>query len=405
MKKGTILRRVISIALSLALVVYAGYHFYSAYHDVIKTEYALDYTYHRSVSLKGFFVRNEEPVQSSAEGIVSYCQSSGTKVPAGHVVAKVFSNSDQAAVQAQIDAIDETLQSISGLQTAGTQLTADVQLLDTRINQSLNTMLSITDSGTVAGYDMATTELIQLLNKKQITLGTAGDFTAYIADLNAKKASLAASLTSYGQITTPSAGYFVNGSDGCETVIDFETVADLTLEQVNNALNTQPKQTGAVGRVLYTNEWYVTAVADQSISQLVQLSDKVQITVPIISDQVYDCEVTALNVDYATNQAVLVLKCSQLNSKIANARIEDVQLRINTYQGLRVNQSALRVVDGITGVYVVDGISAAFKPVDIAYSDTDFVICKYDPSHTQGLKQYDEVIVNGGDLYDGKVIR
>ena len=109
--------------------------------------------------------------------------------------------------------------------------------------------------------------------------------------------------------------------------------------------------------------------------------------------------------NYADGNAVLVLRCSQMNSEIAKARNEKIQLRMHTYHGMRINQSALRVVDGITGVYVVDGISAKFKPVNIIYSDTGFAICAYDTTNSNALKQYDEVIVRGGDLYDGKIIR
>ncbi len=405
MKKGIILRRILSITLSVALVAYLAYHIHSASSDVIQTEYALDYTYHQTVSLQGFFIRNEQVLSTPSGGVVGYCQPSGTKVPAGHVVAKVFSDSNQAAVQAQIDSIEETIESVSALQTAGTQLSADVQLLDSRINQTLISMLSIADKGIITNYDVVTNQLLQLLNKKQITLGTAGDFSGYIAELTEKKNNLAASLQAFDQITTPTAGYFVNGSDGCETSADLASLKDFTVADVNRLLSKTVKQTNAVGRVVHTNEWYVTAVAEQGITQIVHLNDIVQITVPLISDQTYDCQVVALNVDYATNQTVIVLRCSQINEKIANARIEEVKLRLQTYQGLRVNQSALRIIDGITGVYVVDGICATFKPVDILYSDTDFVICKYDATHTKGLKYYDEVIVSGGDLYDGKVIR
>jgi hypothetical protein len=94
-----------------------------------------------------------------------------------------------------------------------------------------------------------------------------------------------------------------------------------------------------------------------------------------------------------------------MNQQLAQARIENAQLRLRTHRGLRVNQAALRVVDGVTGVYVVSGITAKFRPVDILYSDTDFAICAYDAANTNSLVQYDEVIVRGGDLYDGKIIR
>ena len=70
------------------------------------------------------------------------------------------------------------------------------------------------------------------------------------------------------------------------------------------------------------------------------------------------------------------------------------------------------VVDGEKGVYVRRGNVARFRKLNIVYSDQTYVISATasqdgepivdDPGNY--LKQYDEVILEGKDLYDGKII-
>ena len=88
----------------------------------------------------------------------------------------------------------------------------------------------------------------------------------------------------------------------------------------------------------------------------------------------------------------------------------------NTYSGLRVSSKALRfkstgneAPDGtldsssVTGVYVVTGMTARFVPVNIVYSNEGYAICE--ASKEDGsLKLYDEIIVKGKNIYDGKII-
>ncbi len=406
MKKNIKLRVILSVGLSLLLLVYVIYQIYVSHTSVVETEYALDYTYHQTIPMQGFVVRNEEVInQKIPEGIISYCQPNGSKISSGHLLAKVFSNSEQAATQTKIDELDNTINNLSELQMTGTQIAADAQVLDTRIDQSIYELLTIAGSGKLNNLESVSNDLLQLLNKKQIALGNAGNFDTYIENLKAEKSKLESGMDAYTEIYSEQSGYFIGGDDGYETVIDYQDILATDLNKLNHALNFQASASGSVGKIIASNEWYILSSISQVQSQSMKLGDFVEVTVPLLSDDVYQCEVMALNVDYIAKQTVLVLKCSQMNDEIATARKENFELRTNSHQGLRINQAALRVVDGITGVYVVDGISASFKPVEILYSDNDFVICKYDPQKTSGIKQYDEVIIEGIDLYDGKVIR
>ena len=206
-------------------------------------------------------------------------------------------------------------------------------------------------------------------------------------------------------VTASQSGYFLNEADGLENTLDYEQVKELTATEITNALAQATMPASNVGKIVVGNEWFLTAVTSQAVAQQIGLDSKVTVTIPVLSDQEYVCTVEALNIDYSADTVALVLKCGQVNPEILGARKVDAQLRTNTYRGLRVRSDALRVVDGITGVYVVDGIAATFKPVELLYSDSGVAICKYDTTKSNYLKIYDEVIVEGSGIYDGKVIR
>lgn len=61
------------------------------------------------------------------------------------------------------------------------------------------------------------------------------------------------------------------------------------------------------------------------------------------------------------------------------------------------------------GVYVRFGSELTFKEIVPLYSDNSFVICDPDPDDEalfsgDTIQLYDEVVVEGTDLYDGKII-
>ena len=100
------------------------------------------------------------------------------------------------------------------------------------------------------------------------------------------------------------------------------------------------------------------------------------------------------------------------------ARVQSVELVTEEYTGLRVPQSAVRVADGVTGVYILDGSTVRFCAVDILYRSDGICIVKeesgYESSseieeeqedgYVRRLSLHDSIITKGKGLYDGRVI-
>ena len=76
--------------------------------------------------------------------------------------------------------------------------------------------------------------------------------------------------------------------------------------------------------------------------------------------------------------------------------------RIPVPQVQSVSDSAVRLVDGQVGVYVSSGYDIRFRPIEVLYQGDGYQICREDLTVENGLKMFDQVIVKGTDLYDGK---
>jgi hypothetical protein len=136
---------------------------------------------------------------------------------------------------------------------------------------------------------------------------------------------------------------------------------------------------------------------------------------------------------YSINQTdrkkdgVLVLSCNYMNNNIADARNENTDITTISYTGLKVSKRAIHegyvkktVKDKngkmvskkkkVQGVYVLHGSELIFKEIVISYSGSDYVLCEENPNEgvlfsNETLQLYDQVVVKGDNLYDGKVIQ
>ena len=86
-------------------------------------------------------------------------------------------------------------------------------------------------------------------------------------------------------------------------------------------------------------------------------------------------------------------------------RQQSADVVFNSYQGLRVPKDAVRVEDGgQTGVYVLEGATARWKPITILHDNGESYVVELDKTSTANLWPGDEVIIHAKNLYDGKVV-
>ena len=113
----------------------------------------------------------------------------------------------------------------------------------------------------------------------------------------------------------------------------------------------------------------------------------------------------------ASDRSVLIFSCGDLPEGFNYKRSQIVTIRTGETNGFRIPTTALRVLDGIKGVYTLDGSTVKFKRIHIIQNDTDgyYVASCDDVENAPGsnkygyLKLYDSIIVSGKDLKHGMV--
>ena len=85
-------------------------------------------------------------------------------------------------------------------------------------------------------------------------------------------------------------------------------------------------------------------------------------------------------------------------------RQQSAEIVFTSYSGLRVPKSAVRVENGQTGVYILEGTLAKWKPITILHDTGESYVVTLDTSSTNNLWPGDELIINAKNLYDGKVV-
>jgi hypothetical protein len=99
-----------------------------------------------------------------------------------------------------------------------------------------------------------------------------------------------------------------------------------------------------------------------------------------------------------------------MNEELATLRCDNAKIILENHEGYLVDNRAIRVnEDNETGVYVVVGSVMKFKKVNIVHSTDDYSIVTNayrDDVTMRGkyINLYDEYIIEGMELSDGKLI-
>ena len=419
------IRTAAAVVIALMILVYVGVSAFFAFSNMgIETETVTYGQVSDSLQAQGFAIRNETLVVGEYDGVISYRMADGTRVAKGGVIADVYQSEDDAAAWSRIERIDREVANLQALSQP-----ADFY-------SSLNSLSAALRGGEFSQISQLKEDLQNALNRRQILISeeTAEDFALHISELEGERAQLAASAGgAVASITAPVAGYFISGTDGLESVMAMDEVEDITPTEAKELLAQEPGEgpAHAVGKVCSDFNWYLVFVLGEN--DMVKLEDVEEVTldIPFASSGPVPATVVAKNRDTQTGETAVVLECSTMDSDLALVRNELIQINVRTYSGILVDEKALRFLDwettttdengnittqvteNVKGVYVKRGDRLEFVQVFTNTSVNGVAVCRTELTEEERnsmvtentIQLYDEVVVGGTNLYDGKIIQ
>lgn len=423
-----------AVVLAFLVLLYVGYQAYQATHQSIRTETAMYGEVSDVLQAQGFILRNETVIDESYSGVLSYRVADGSRVSRGGVIADIFSNESDAASQRELDQLDQEIENLQSLSQTANFYVANPSMLGDQIYSALEGISQLVNENDFSGLNTQKGELQNALIRRQLITGeeSAEDYSQRISQLQSQRDTLASQTGSAtGSILAPEAGYFISTVDGLENVMDISRVESITVAQAEELLEQQPSSIDAVGKICQDFNWYAVCVFDEDDMVRFEGVEDVYLDIPFASTEQIPAKVLARNSDGESGKTAVVFQCSTMDADIAAVRNEAIQVTVNTYSGVLVNERAIRFADveytttdeagntvtqvqeNVKGVYVLYGGQLEFVQVFTDQTVNGYAICRTDLTEEEQsmlvtdstIQLYDQVVVEGTDLYDGKIVR
>ncbi len=397
---------IVAVLSVFVIVFFLGQVFFTG-GETIRTETAYVYDMTEDIPFEGVYLRNETVVYSAGTGVLSYEHEDSSKVGKSSVIAYRYKNESDIDLRRQIEEIDAQ---VSVLKDAEKLVGTDNSQLETITSQINSVHSSLVDSIISGDYDKAAdykNQMLAALCKREIAKGESSGYGDKINTLSQRKTELQTRLSGDVQsIYANGTGFFVSGVDGYEDKLHFDDSETFTATRIEEIIKNPDISVGgnAVGKLIADYRWRVAAVLNTE--QLFGIYEGSTVTLRVGSQNVQlEAVVVSINdTGRGDGTAVYVFECDRLTSVVVDGRTAHFKLVVNSYGGLRVSRGAIRYNENEErGVFVVRGSSLAFKKINVIYWGEDYVICSQEEGDDH-LKLYDEIVTEGKDLYDGKVI-
>lgn len=371
----------------------------------IETQIAMSETVYKTINTKCFVVRDEKYIENTAKGTTISFAANAQRVAKGDTVSMIFKTDEDAKTYLRITEITEELEHYNTLAGQANIQAVDVYSLSSKIETKLSDYLDSIDKGDFKKASESINAFGNFITSKQISTGEVLNLTEKINALTNELQTLQAKKTAYSEVKSDRAGYYLKGADGYENTIDFTKINELTTKDIENAINSKPQEVKGevVGRTVGSFDWYILCSIDTE--ETIDLKDDADIFINFPYSGVEKLKGKIYKIgDRTENKTLVIIKCNLMNDALADFRIEDIQLITEEYTGYKIKNSAIRTVDGQTGVYVVSGNLIDFRKVHIAYNDGDYSIVDNPEGEWGYIKLYDEVVTKGVEMYDNKLV-
>ena len=374
----------------------------------IRTEVATLYTATDSIGFKGVYVRDEKLVSYNVNGIISYTHADGSKIAKNAIIAQVYKNRSDIALRQQIDDLEAQRAVLVDAQSLAGADTSQLESFSAQISEKHSELMEYIYNEDYSSASGLKSDILNLQSKREIVKGTAVSFDGKITEIDTKIESLRAQITSTPyDITIPETGYFISKVDGYENKLNSTSVFELTAEDIEKITSAEPRQenpSGVIGKLVSDYTWYMAAILDTI--KLGTVFEGAQVTLRIgSSNQNIKADIISLE-RLEDGRSIAVFRCDMFLADFIDSRVAQARLLLDDYSGINIPNSALRISDedGSVGVYVQDGIVAKFRKVKQILSKEDYTLVADTSGEDGYLSLYDNIIVEGRDLHEGKII-
>ena len=397
--------KIIAVILSVIVIAYMTYNAFAYTYSPVTTERLTEEaSIERTFDFKGFVLRDETAISSQSGGTSISLAVDGTRVAKGDCIAISCANNDDASVYTRLKAAKEEYNRLVTLNNQNGVNELSSEKLNDEIQTAYGDILNKIFQNDFSTVSKSVEEFNNKSATRQIMSEGSIDLSDAITTLKEEIDSLESKNVKYTEVEAPASGYYINNLDGYETTLNYAEADKLTIEQIEKAVEAEPSEAAsASGKLVSSYLWYLAGVVDTKHTKSFPVGKNIIVNLP--DEGLENVSMKVESAEAVNGKLKVILSSTLMNETLANMRIENVEIVEQSYSGYKIPSNAIRFnKENHSGVYVLRGKIISFIEVEILYSQEEYVIVSASRTGGRGLKLYDDVVIKGRDVYDGKVI-
>ncbi|MBE6562542.1 MAG: hypothetical protein E7660_02270 [Ruminococcaceae bacterium] len=360
--------------LGIAVAFYIGYHIWHKVTSFVEFEPAIPHTVTVTSEGEGYIFRDETVLSTEETGSFIPTLSDGERVGSFAEVARIYSGTS-AETGTRIDEINAQLEVLSSVVYADNLTTKDVTKLDGDIYALMAEISRCVSNGKYGEASARRSELLTLINKRTAASGETHDFRDQIDALQKEKAELSAKFGTLKQtVYAPVSGWYYSKVDGCENIFTSKNIETLTYESFKEYTRTVPEAvTNSAGKIVTDCRWYF--VCEMTKDKLKEKAEGAYYTLyfPYNGGEKLTMKLHSVSLG-EDGMGIAVFTTDKCPVGFDFARVQSYEILEEEYTGFKVPQSAVRIVDGQMGVYVLTGEIVHFRRIEVIHQHENYYL-------------------------------
>jgi putative membrane fusion protein len=398
-------RHIPAALLCAVVIVYCAYHLIVSLVPGPELLAARMMTYTETVTLDGYLLLSEQVLVSPAIGEPLSIRADGERVPVGGEVARVYT----AVSQEAYDELTELRRRISILERATTTYTSiknAPQVLSMIEENLLRYHEAVHNNEMVKALSLRDT-ILAARAQYQALIGGYSSYEDTIRALKARATVLEDGLgTVVASVYADVGGYYYRSVDGYESIFAASAVDSLTVDDFHQMKQAEPAayiaDSRTAGKLVTDHSWYTVVETDSGTASAFTSGRSYNLRF-LGADRTLSMKLYRTVTSSREDAVLLIFVSNRVSSDFDYTRSQRVEITAAVGEGYAVPQKAVRNINGQTGVYVLDRYVVRFRRISILGEENGMYICDPTLEGEDCLKLYDSIIVEGRNLYDGKV--
>ncbi len=413
---------IVAILICVFVIVYAWFQVSSNVSSGIETEPAVMVETNIEIDAQAFIFRDETVIPRNSGGTVVTLVSDSQRVSRGQKIANVFSTDDAASMQDEINRLQRKMDVFDKSVVETEYFVTDIESVNNDIDSTLDSIYESVSDGSLSSSIDLSGELLVKLNKRNLIVNSEQGYSTEYEELSKEKAALENRINSVSHaVYAPSSGYYYGDVDGYENVFKISELDTLTLMSMENIADASADSdliSGSAGKIVNDFVWYTVCRVSSDKLAGISEGNYYKVLFPDAQDKTITMLAERIVKETSSADALIILRANIVPSDFNFHRTQRAKVLLGDASGLAIPTHALRVIDGVKGVYVLVGDVVGFRRAEIiderdgyyiiSTNSEDYTVPENTPENSplmsSRLSLYDNVIVSGKNLFDGKIV-